>query len=204
MSSTQCSHVATILNSEDMEYFHLWKKNLLGCSASKKKLFVPMTEEKMAKLDFGAIIRSVQNYTFQTSGASQRLKWERTRSSPITAEDTVSAELTSVHKAWLLLWELRVCFEGVLRTRDSPVTWQGHHPPPHPPPPSAHGSDGGTEGKGGYMLGGIPLGQSLPFWELSETEWDFEGQEPGMYTWHYPIFLTRAGGKKWQKRSVHF
>ena len=29
---------------------------------------------------------------------------------------------------------------------------------------------GGTEGKGGYMLGGIPLGQSLPFWELSETE----------------------------------
>ena len=76
-----------------------------------------MTEEKMAKLDLWDIIWCVQNYTFQTSWASQRLKWhrDRTRSSVTPAGDTVSPELTHVQEAWVLLWGIGGCHRGGLR-----------------------------------------------------------------------------------------
>lgn len=93
------------------------QKILFGYSALKKKLFVPMTEEKMVKLDLWDIVWCVQNYTFQTSWASQRLKWhrERTRGNVIPAGDTVSPELTNVQEAWVPLWGIEGCRRGGLR-----------------------------------------------------------------------------------------
>jgi hypothetical protein len=63
--------VVTGLNSENIEHFylHTHKKFLLGSSVSKKKLFPPTKEEKMAKVDFRTSIKYRQN-TLQTSQVS--------------------------------------------------------------------------------------------------------------------------------------